>query len=184
MSSAAARDHALSAAPDARQASMYTKQFPPPPLGALQAPSPRNHPAPATKDRHFTARTTYQAEMLPAHAHEPQPSQGTLGCSVVSSNAQADAGRCSPTLGARASCRLAPLSTTLARKQAGQVNLTCEIYLHAPEAAFLCSADLYSPAKDGHAGCCSLAFWHKSTGSAHGLRSRPGAPQDVLRTMR
>lgn len=121
MSSAAARDHALLAAPDARQASMYTKQFPPPPLSALQAPSlrPRKHPAPATKDRHFTARTTYQAEMLPAHAQEPQPPQGMQGCSIVSLNAQADAGRCSPTLGSRACCRLARLSTIPAWKQAG-----------------------------------------------------------------
>ena len=65
MSSAAVREHALLAAPDARQVSMYTKQFPPPPPGALQAPSlrPREQPAPATKDRRFTARTTYQAKM-------------------------------------------------------------------------------------------------------------------------
>lgn len=37
------------------------------------------------------------------------------------------------------------------------------------------------PPNDGHAGCCSLAFWHKNTGSAHALRSRPGARQDVAR---
>ena len=64
---AAAREQALLAAPDVRQVSLYAKQFPPPPPGALEEPRLRGRlgAAPALTGRPFVARTTYQAEMQP-----------------------------------------------------------------------------------------------------------------------
>ena len=92
----AAYEQALLAAPDARQASMYVKHFPPPPPSALEDPGLRRRleAAPACACSRFTARTTYQAEMQPRQAR-PQPHSAGGRCSKDSA-AAAGTHRCRP----------------------------------------------------------------------------------------
>jgi len=77
----AARERARPVAPAARTASAYTAAYPPPPPGTLQDPALRPRPAAAPlAPRRFTARSTYQAEMLPAARAAPRQLRSEGGC--------------------------------------------------------------------------------------------------------